>query len=87
MTLLVDSIGRSLPLFHSLGVQTQNRAKEAHFPTCRNLMPPIPATFGSLDSLSHPPTLTVCRKGLDPLSQPHPRGLNKHLAAECFEVL
>lgn len=86
MTLLVDSTGRSLPPFHSLGVQTQTWAKEAHFPTCRKLMPPTPATFGSADSLSHPPTLTVCRKGLDPLRQPPLRGLNKYLAAECFEI-
>ena len=86
MTLLVDSTGRGLPPFHSLRVQTQSWAKEAHFPTCRKLMPPTPATFGSLGSLSHPLTLTVCRKGLHPLSQPHPRGLNKHLAAECFEI-
>lgn len=86
MTLLVDGTGRGLPPFHSLRVQTQYWAKEAHFPTCRKLMPPTRATFGSLGSLSHPLTFTVCRKGLDPLGQPHPRGLNKHLAAECFEI-
>lgn len=52
MTLLVDRMGRSLPPFHSLGVQTQDWAKEAHFPTCRKLIPPTSATFGSLDSES-----------------------------------
>lgn len=33
-----------------------------------------------------PPDPDRLKQGLDPSNQPHPRGLNEHLVAKCFEI-